>query len=90
MIEIVCYSHIERWHSRKAAIAFYKEGAFSCEGAERDRYIEIVFDLEEGCNRCHDRSSFSYEECERRGWFYKTNAPDGTRDYGGKIWYSRN
>ena len=87
-IIIVCYNRIERWHSRKNALRFFRECARNCEGAERDRYINIVWDLEDKKTLCHDGSSWNYETVKRNGWEYKTTAPDGSRDYDNKVWYS--
>ena len=88
MIEIVCYNRIEKWHSRKNALRFFRDCARNCEGAERDRYIEIVWDLEDGLIRCHDKSSMEYGVLVKNNLYYTTTAPDGSRDYDNKIWYS--
>lgn len=37
-----------RVSDRKKAIAFYEEGMFCCEGAEADRYKEVVRQLKAG------------------------------------------
>lgn len=44
---VVCYKQREHW-DRKKAIAFYEEGMFCCEGAEADRYKEVVRQLKAG------------------------------------------
>lgn len=90
MIEIVCYNHIELWHTRKNALRFYRDCVRNCEGAERQRYINIVWDLEDKKTICHDSSSVDYETAKTNDWYYKTTAPDGSRDYDNKIWYSNN
>lgn len=87
LISIVCYNQIELWHDRDNAIDFFKDCARNCEGAERDRYLNILWDLEDGEEICHDRSSFPYIVLHQRNWYYKTTAPDETRDYGNQIWY---
>ena len=90
MIEIVCYNHIELWHTRKNALRFFRDCARNSEGAERDRYINIVWDLEDKKTLCHDGSSVDYETAKANDWYYKTTAPDGSRDYNNEIWYSNN
>lgn len=44
---VVCYRQREHW-DRQKAIAFYEEGMFACEGAEADRYKEVVRQLKAG------------------------------------------
>lgn len=44
---VVCYRQREHW-DRQKAIAFYEEGMFCCEGAEADRYKEVVRQLKAG------------------------------------------
>lgn len=44
---VVCYKQREHW-DRQKAIAFYEEGMFCCEGAEADRYKEVVRQLKAG------------------------------------------
>ena len=44
---VVCYREREHW-DRQKAIAFYEEGMFACEGAEADRYKEVVSQLKAG------------------------------------------
>lgn len=90
MIEIVCYNRIELWHTRKNALNFYRDCVRNCDGAERERYINIVWDLEDKKTLCHDGSSVDYETAKANDWCYKTTAPDGSRDYNNKIWYSNN
>lgn len=87
MIEIVCYNQIECWHTRKNALRFFRDCARNCEGAERDRYVNIVWDLEDKKTICHDCSSLPYDVLKANGLYYKTTAPDGSRDYENKIWY---
>lgn len=86
MIKVICYDNIELWHSRKTAMEFFKDCIFNSEGAERDRYVNVYFDLEEGLDVCEDGASWPLEVCEKKGWYLKTDAPDGSRDFGGKIW----
>lgn len=88
MITIVCYNQIETWHRRENAIDFFYDCMLNTEGAEQKRYINILIDLNDGRNKCHDGSSISYDIAKEEGRFYKTIAPDGSRDYNNKIWYS--
>lgn len=53
-VTITCYGKTEVWDDRKAAIRFYRKGADECEGAERDRYVRIVFQLLDGKTECFD------------------------------------
>ena len=88
LIEIVCYNRIEKWHSRKNALAFFRDCARNSEGAERDRYINIVWDLEDKKTVGHDGSSLPHETLVANNMNYKTTAPDGSRDWDNKVWYS--
>ena len=45
---IDCYGKRTEWKSRRAAIFFFTVAAKMCEGAERERYQRIVWELEEG------------------------------------------
>lgn len=47
-VHVTCYGTTEKWDSREKALAFYKKGVASCEGSERDRYLNIVVGLENG------------------------------------------
>ena len=87
-IKVVCYNQIETWHSRRNALAFFRDCARNCEGAERDRYINIVWDLEDKKTICHDGSSLPYEVLDKNNLHYKTTAPDGSRDWDNKVWCS--
>ena len=53
-VTITCYGETEVWDNRMDALRFYKEGAEACEGAERNRYTNIVFQLMDGKTVCHD------------------------------------
>lgn len=53
-IIIICYCQAEEWESRKQAKAFYMDCMFNSEGAERDRYVNIFRQLEEGQDLCID------------------------------------
>ena len=84
---VICYDKIEVWHERKNAMGFYTDGMMECDGLESERYANIVAALSMGRDVANDGYSLSYSECKERGRYTKTDAPDGSRDFGGKIWY---
>ena len=86
---VICYDRIEVWHSRKKAIEFFSQGVIECDGIEAERYANIVAYLSLGYDIATDGESISYAECKREGRYLVTDAPDGSRDYGGKIWYPK-
>lgn len=45
MVEVFCYGKIRRFNSRQQAINFYKICQENSEGAERERYTNILCDL---------------------------------------------
>lgn len=49
-VVVVCYNQADLWATRKAALSFYTEGMYSCEGSERDRYTNVVLNLNNGWN----------------------------------------
>lgn len=53
---ITCYGKTTTYKEseRKKQIKFYKECAEWCEGSERERYTNIVFDLMDGLKVCKD------------------------------------
>lgn len=89
-IKIVCYNQIETWHSRRNARDFFRNCARNSEGAERDRYTNILWDLEDGKTICHDCGSLPYEVLSANNRYYKTTAPDGSRDWDNKVWFDAN
>ena len=56
-VSITCYGTTQSWDDRKEALRFYKQAAEECEGAERDRYTRIVFQLMDGKSICSDQES---------------------------------
>ena len=52
---VICYNQAEVWSRREDAQAFYLEAMCACEGAERDRYTDVLLDLMAGMDVCHDR-----------------------------------
>lgn len=53
-VVVVCYNQAEVWQSREMAASFYLEAMCACEGAERDRYTEVLLDIMAGKTVCHD------------------------------------
>lgn len=54
----ITYNQERRWKHRSEAIEFFKKGVIECEGAERDRYINVLIDLEEMKSVCTDNGGF--------------------------------
>ena len=54
--KIVCWCYGDRhlFNTKKEALAFFKDCARNSEGSERDRYMNIIFQLEEGKRNCYD------------------------------------
>lgn len=53
-ITIRCHGNTEEWSSREEAKALYRRAIAGSEGAERERYVKIYFQLEEGRMECTD------------------------------------
>lgn len=53
-VVVVCYNIADLWATRKAAMDFYTEGIYACEGSERDRYVNVVLDLKSGKDVARD------------------------------------
>jgi hypothetical protein len=84
LIRVVCYNQLEFWHSRERAMCFYREAIRNSEGSEQERYLNILWDLEDGEMLCEDGVGCINPQK------LNIDSPDGTRDYGGKIWYPKN
>lgn len=54
MVDVICYGVRDVWDSREEAKRFYLEGIMSCEGSERDRYVNVYADLVSGKRVCSD------------------------------------
>lgn len=52
-VKITCYRSTE-YMNRDDAIRFYMEGVRNCDGAERNRYMNILLDLLDGLNVATD------------------------------------
>lgn len=53
-----CYGTEQEFSSRSKAKKFYLECIAWSEGAERDRYVNILLDLEDGKNYCTDEEEW--------------------------------
>lgn len=53
-ITTVCYGEEQKWKSRQEAIDFYIDAMASSEGSERERYTEILLQLDSGLTYCTD------------------------------------
>ena len=51
---IMCYGRYEIWRDKKKALKFYREGASSCDGSEKERYTNIVLYLLDGERVAYD------------------------------------
>lgn len=61
-VEVKCYGKWETFPSRKKAFDFFLEGAFACDGAESDRYMNICRKLQDGYRRCTDDWDITAED----------------------------
>lgn len=52
-VKITCYGETEEM-TRGQALKKYKQAMRCCEGSERERYCNIVMDLEDGKTECKD------------------------------------
>lgn len=53
-IKIICYGQEEIYTDRMKAMQFYMNCADNSEGAERERYLNILLDLMDGKSLCTD------------------------------------
>lgn len=53
-VKTICYGREEIWDSREDAIMFFLECMASSEGAERERYLNILVKLKSGEKVCTD------------------------------------
>lgn len=53
-VTVKCYGTDKTYATRKEAINFYKEGIRCSEGAEQERYVRIVMQLEDGAMHATD------------------------------------
>lgn len=79
-IKVICYNGVEKWNNRSNADNFYWDCVVHSEGSERDRYINILNELRSYKTVCED----GYTDKDRLREI-KTDAPDGSRDYGDRT-----
>ena len=53
IVMVTCYKNTKAW-DRADALAFFRAGVDACEGSERERYMNIVRQLESGATECSD------------------------------------
>jgi len=53
-VTVICYGKETHFKTRKEAEDEYFEAIRMCEGAERDRYIEIYTQIKDGFSICSD------------------------------------
>ena len=53
-VTTVCYGKKQVWDSRKEAADFFLQAIAGTEDSERDRYVNIYLQLNEGCDVCSD------------------------------------
>lgn len=53
-VTTICYGTRREWSDRAEAIAFFREGALTCDGSERSRYLDILMGLYCGLSLCID------------------------------------
>ena len=57
-VTTICYGKEKKWKHRKDAMEYFWCGVVSCDGAERDRYLNVLTDLElmkDVCTDHHER-----------------------------------
>lgn len=52
-VYVTCYGKRKAWE-RKDALEYFLEAMHSCEGAERDRYVTIYYQLARGAKEARD------------------------------------
>lgn len=55
-ITTICYGHIDKWENRAEAVKYFYECALMSEGAEKERYVNIMMELMGGSNFATDGS----------------------------------
>jgi hypothetical protein len=53
-VTVTCRGQREEWKSRAEALAFYRQGVRECDGSERERYLQVVLQLESGVKDARD------------------------------------
>lgn len=55
-ITTICYGRIDKWDSRVDAVKYFYECASCSDGAEKERYMNIMMDLMAGASLATDGS----------------------------------
>lgn len=53
-VKVRVYGKWKKFKSREEAMNFFMEGMIACDGAERDRYLSIYFQLRDGATVATD------------------------------------
>ena len=53
-VTTICYGQKQEWDDRWKAVDFFKEGVMACDGAEKERYTNILLKLLAGETECLD------------------------------------
>ena len=53
-VTTICYGQKQEWDDRWKAVDFFKEGVMACDGAEKERYMNILLKLLAGETECSD------------------------------------
>ena len=53
-VTTICYGQKKEWDDRWEAVDFFKEGVMACDGAEKERYTNILLKLLAGETECSD------------------------------------
>ena len=53
-ITTVCYGHVDKWDNRAKAVKYFFDCANASEGAERERYVNVMMKLMSGASMATD------------------------------------
>lgn len=53
-ITTICYGHIDKWEDRTEAVKYFYGCANASDGAERERYVNVMMELMAGANLATD------------------------------------
>ena len=53
-VTTICYGQKQEWDDRWKAVDFFKEGVMACDGAEKERYTNILLKLLARETECSD------------------------------------
>ena len=55
MVTTICYGKEKKWERRIDAVEYFMCGVIECDGAERERYVNVLIDLELMKDVCTDK-----------------------------------